>query len=729
MNKLKKINFIVIIGGLFTGICILLTYINIFSSYDQGRHLLNVWVLLVGTIVLLCGIRFVVKGLDRCSDKVLRMIAYTCLGIMILVTIGFAIGIRAVVADDLWRVHIQGREIQENNIAAAVSYFKAYTNNNFLAIVLSYIFRIGHFFGISDYKGIAVAGNICCIVGSILMGYFIVLRCFTRKIATLYMVLCLINPVIYTYVPIYYTDTMSLPFVLGMLYCYIRSIQEKLKWKRAVFLFLTGVLCILGYRMRGSVLIMGIAVILYEIIRLHREKRLLRLIVIFVGIFFAIFLYGKVEKHYFQFDTSDSSYPVTHWIMMGLQGEGGYSREDDEYTRSFSTKVEKREATVNVIKERLNEMGIGGYAKLLYMKLKRVWGVGTHRYEQYLGQVEYYTSLYEWVVGDSNRLFVYYCQCFYILTWIGMIGTGFYVLKTKHYEYYLLFILCMLGSIAFYLLWEAHPKCSFNMCIIMIILMLKGISLLTSCQVDYKFLKIESCESKSKEGDVLVCIDMKRIHRVLENILIVATVVAFIIYSNTFTNTEQVRTQYSVLQNFDKEQEKLYINSESGITQSFVTAKPFNQIKIQAKDMLEDNQEYQFQISSVNHKTIYCTNFNQKDIRSDSLEFKFDTIIPEDTTTYYIQIKPATHSNTAQNSSICLLGTIIQYYDVYPAGEMWNGDEKVDGDLLFEVSKVEQKAILSKSYYWGMCGILVVAEIFVIVRKRKLVNKLCIEEK
>ncbi len=50
---------------------------------------------------------------------------------------------------------------------------------------------------------------------------------------------------------------------------------------------------------------------------------------------------GKLVDRHVNSDQVTGSFPVTHWLMMGLNQKsyGGYAREDEAYTESFPTKI------------------------------------------------------------------------------------------------------------------------------------------------------------------------------------------------------------------------------------------------------------------------------------------------------------------------------------------------------------------------------------------------------
>ena len=71
--------------------------------------------------------------------------------------------------------------------------------------------------------------------------------------------------------------------------------------------------------------------------------------------------------------------PYTHWLMMGLTGDGGFNLDDVKYTQSFPNIDEKKAANIEVIKQRLSDYGFIGTIKHMTNKsVHNTWGDGTY---------------------------------------------------------------------------------------------------------------------------------------------------------------------------------------------------------------------------------------------------------------------------------------------------------------------------------------------------------------
>ena len=682
-------------GILFLLASALILFITIFDPYDSGRFGFRVEFLIMGTLVLGFFLRAVWKILQNCSQRQLQYICFGSFFLMVFLMVYIACNVRAVSKEDLHYIHEQAVYILQNGVAKENFYFHQYTNNNFITIILAWAFMAGRAIGITDYRTIGITLNIISIVIAIILGYFLVQRCFSKKWAAFYMVLNLLNPMTYAFVPTYYTDTLVLPYLLGALYCYVRSCQEKLRWIEKVLLFLTGVLCLFGYKMRGSVFVFAVAIVFYEILSHKKQAYLFRIAIILIGLLLGSMCYGKVEKHYFQFDGDKTSYPVTHWIMMGLQNEGGYSREDEEYTKTYPTKQEKVQANMVIIQKRLKDLGVKGYAKLLYNKVRRVWGVGTHRTEQMLEQVETITPLYSLFVGYRAKAFAYYAHCFYIVLWIGCLLSGWIFVTGKQNRQMFLLMIGILGAFGFYLLWETQPRYSFCFGLVLLILSQPGIAGTMSERVD----------------------------RNVDRWIIPVTCLLAILAAREFTMVSYDTVDYCVRQDLSKNTVTNNYLLEPGvmICQSFLADRKFDQITLALVASNEEEQECTVELCSQEGISLYTWDVRSSDIDSKGkVVLKLDIDMPAEKDIYILRIYSKEES---PGIPMAIKATTIENYEVYPHGAMSINGKVTENDLVFSVGRQRSAVIMSKTGYGVIWSLVIALELLLIKKKREKSNK------
>ncbi len=96
-----------------------------------------------------------------------------------------------------------------------LDYFYMHPNNHFIIFVLSFLFRIGTLVGFTNYTLIGISTNVVSILCTVALIYLYVKKSYNEKIAACALMIAYFIGPFLTYVPIYYSDTLSLP--LGML--------------------------------------------------------------------------------------------------------------------------------------------------------------------------------------------------------------------------------------------------------------------------------------------------------------------------------------------------------------------------------------------------------------------------------------------------------------------------------------------------------------------------------
>jgi len=191
-------------------------------------------------------------------------------------------------------------------------------------------------------------------------------------------VIAALFPVFYGYAAFYYTDTWSMTFVIISVYFAVTAFKSG----KLFFFILSAVFAAFAYIIKNNALIIPIALIGYLICLVCREKRYKKTAVnaaVYLAVFAVISaglqfitdssgIYTKESRREYEF-------PKTHWIMMGVGGEGDYSQSDYLMTYNTSGYENKKEMNVSVIKERMSEYNPVSFIKLLfYYKAGRTWG-------------------------------------------------------------------------------------------------------------------------------------------------------------------------------------------------------------------------------------------------------------------------------------------------------------------------------------------------------------------
>ena len=262
------------------------------------------------------------------------------------------------------------------------------------------------------------------------------------------------TPVI-TYATFFYTDSLAMPFVSAGIYFYIKCRRKEKLSEQILLTAVCGLLIGIGYEIKGSLIILLVAIMIDIILRRGGKKNVAAKISTLIGIFMMTAMIlniigmnvlgiSKEEKCRYEF-------PKIHWVMMSADGSGGYNREDFFYTKSFDGYENKFSADMDRLGEKLEEQGAAGFAVHILKKMGYTWGNGTYMVPYYNENSTFLNSIPFIAVTEI----LHFALLFKILQ--GFIGrrkrdsdilSENFVLKIS-----------LIGLFAFLLVWEA--KCRY----------------------------------------------------------------------------------------------------------------------------------------------------------------------------------------------------------------------------------------------------------------------------
>ncbi len=363
-------------------------------------------------------------------------------------------------------------------------YLQSYPNNHFLIVLFYYYYLMLEFMGITKVWIPTIVLNVCCID----LGIYLTCAA-ARKIkgdvaANLVLLLFLLCPTTYLWLTSAYTNTISFPFLAGILYLGADGERASTRGRAVARIILLGILMVVGFFVRPTTAISVIALILYRFAGCFQKnqgaayeknggsfdwkeslgKPAVKCLLLFcaVGVTW-LGCRGLIGRHV-DGDKFTGNFPVVHWVMMGMNEEsgGGFSREDRIYTGSFPELEDKRRADVERLKQRLHSMGISGVGKQFVSKLTRVWALGD---DDGIPNAKYaynFPPLFSYVIGKDNAWFIFYMQAFrtgmfFLMSW-ALLGQ----LRKRECTSVFLYALTFLGAVCFFLLWEAGKR--YNIC-------------------------------------------------------------------------------------------------------------------------------------------------------------------------------------------------------------------------------------------------------------------------
>lgn len=497
------------------------------------------------------------KWLSRCSFRTLRIVEIVLTTGMLAVQCYFLFYVRSYYKWDSGFVIGGAASLAETGSVAeeAFYYLSVYPNQNTFVLITSTLVKLGNLFGIGAGERSLLFNlfNTLCLDASVFLTMKI-LKKWKRNLQEwelcriFLMFLC--NPFLYLGVSYYYTITLSLPLTMGFLYLLLSIWEtesdesgeksgkigtedgeksgitgtgdgEKRKsggYGKAVF---AGALLGIGYELRATAVIPGIAVIAVGIWRLtakrkktdqsgeteqseetgqsrvteqggtteqsgkegERGRMAARLAVILLSACMFAAGLNAVQKAYVGIDTEDTAFPTSHWLMMSLTMPGGHNGEDEAYTASFATKEEKKEAVSARMAEKLEAMSASDYLTLVKTKISNTFGTGMNGYPVFLADALRTDGLYEAVFGGHKDFVILWHQGYYLFLLLGILlyilRWGYDCIRKKETDFYgFVLLLILLGAVLFYVLWEASGQYSVPFMMIMEALCFAGLAAL-----------------------------------------------------------------------------------------------------------------------------------------------------------------------------------------------------------------------------------------------------------
>ncbi|MCM1529962.1 MAG: glycosyltransferase family 39 protein [Alistipes sp.] len=261
-----------------------------------------------------------------------------------------------------------GKDIYEGLPDYHQDYFECYPNNHMLFSVVYLLYKIQY----------ALTGNITDFLPTALnivglsVSYWLMCRCAEMIHQPSKAYICAIRGMLFTpmitYSAFFYTDSMSMPFVMASAYFYLRY-RNSGKISHIIF---SGAFIGLGYKMKGSAVVLLIAVIIDMLIKKRNIKFIAALIMPCAAIIKAVSFAAMRLMNISCRALKEKAFPLIHWIMMSADGRGGYNSEDFFYTQSFSG-CEKASADLSRLGEKLEAQGIAGFFGHLCSKAAYTW--------------------------------------------------------------------------------------------------------------------------------------------------------------------------------------------------------------------------------------------------------------------------------------------------------------------------------------------------------------------
>lgn len=562
----------------------------------------------IGTFFLWLFFNKLFKVINNADDKTVKKLTLLLFAIFIIISLVIIVNFKAIPMTDSFSVIDQSLSIAEGNESEidTSDYFGRYKNNNTLVLFLLLFFKGLKLFKITDVVLASIILNFLMIFISKILFYLSIKKLMGSKFALKYLLLSIFHPIMYVTIPWVYTISLCMPFMAAVFYLGISIYKESNFLKIAIYSLLFGICSIVGFYMRPVVLILTIGFVVCGVLWLSKDKQKLKKALVGTLCFVIALLITKglmdyAISRYYKDDSK--SWPITHWIMMGLHGRGAINSEDQRFTSQFKTKEQKTQAHINEIKKTLKEYSIKDLTRLFGIKNVLTWSEGSGNYDLRITHNKEYTPLYRYLVSPKSEGFMLYCQIFRAFLYLFSLVAIIKMLFSRRKNLILFLpIITALGAMVFYLLWEAKQSYSIPFLFLFVILATFGLQDF-NLVLNYKKINFNNLISI---GAILA---------------IAVTISIMIIRFEEFALVKREFKDISASCNIQANSTWVVdtIKSNKTVTQQFYTHKPFNTLKLKCKE-LEGDASYQVELLNGSN-LIGSFNATKDDIKDSYIKF------------------------------------------------------------------------------------------------------------
>lgn len=354
-------------------------------------------------------------------------------------------------------------------------YFLIYPNNTFLVFYhlcyykLLLLFAPIDLYGPSGY-GAAVVLNSVSIVCATVFGFLTAKKAKDNTTAFLFLILsCLFVPY-YLHAYKAYSDTLSLPYVTMALYFYVNGIQTDRDKRAVIFYILTGLSLSIGILIKGSILILLVAMSIYTALRHDSLRRTLYALICLILVCASILSVWPLYKdHCSWIDTTEADQfelPAIHWVMMAAKGGGDYKSKDFWYSQNFPTYEDRKRADMEEFVRRVQSYGsVHGYISYEIEKVSGVMADGMYaQYAHLKHTFPKVPALEEWVSaqGQYYPWFYSYITVYITIYYLSVLASAFWGIARKKHSLNTLFHVCLFGVFVFFAFWEFKSRYLLN---------------------------------------------------------------------------------------------------------------------------------------------------------------------------------------------------------------------------------------------------------------------------
>ena len=470
---------------LFIAIYALIFLQTLFNNGAQLNAAL-LFVLIAVACVLLYDLH---RLLGKVTETQGRVILILFIAVSAAVQIIAGLQLRYIPQWDIAAVFNGGRDWAINgNFDVYQEYHAMQSNNHGALFLFRCVFQVYHLFGGTDFYAAALVFTVLILQVAVYAGYDAARRLAGIRGAVMFLALLAVYLPFYTMGAAFYTDTLSLPFVILVLDFYLRGRDaERFGWKLCCFVA-CGAFAAIGAAIKFTALIPLIAVALDWALN-HTpwnwsslKKPLLSLgaaacAAVFLTLVFSAYMKTQVDQTL----AEQRKMPLSHWVMMGLDGSnhGRYSASDFDFSMGLPDPDTRRQEISKVIRQRIQDFGVVGLIKHISVKLAIDYESGTFNQADFFWlDPQEETGLHDFVLYNGKHYSAYnYVVTALLMAYLllALAGAVASVRKPNFCAPWL----ALLGLAVFLMAWETNNRYTLNHFPLIVLCAVMGLSALS----------------------------------------------------------------------------------------------------------------------------------------------------------------------------------------------------------------------------------------------------------
>lgn len=410
------------------------------------------------------------------TSKRLFLFAAVLFAVLILLQLRLGYSLQVNPSWDPGGVYISAKEyVLRGKIITHEHYFDRFSNNTGLFSIEVLYFKLLSMLGLDivPYQGTVL--NLVITDAAIFFMFLFVRKVWGNQKAAVYLIISFFFTPYILYMPILYSDTVSMLFITLACYLFACVCHQKKRWVQAVLLVLISLVLAFGTKVKGSVAILLVALLLYVIFNFGVKRMLVTGLLLLLP----FFIYSNVHEiameklHVYTADKEIYEFPLEYWFYLGIDTPGGFSDPIFQEVYAQKTLEGKKETARAGITEMMRAYTPATFADHVFRKAKYTYNDGTYFVCSYLQKqpLQYSTlQAYFHVDGEKVEYYRSFANAYHYLILLLLIAGMFIGFKRRRFDMETMLFTAVFGISLFLFFWETISRYLLNFTPLMIAL-------------------------------------------------------------------------------------------------------------------------------------------------------------------------------------------------------------------------------------------------------------------